>query len=212
MKVYYDSKLESPLIRSHPWVISLHDASHKYYDFKRNPNFIPEVLEDFKPWDKYEAIRLFYEFLAWLNGKSSPFESNDSAFMGPGKNNDALFPKKLKCSGRIMMFYRNLSYNLSDEYMDWLRDAFFFYLERLDPSLEFGCIGLTFQKTDYRALSNKGEEKLGKLLQLSWWAYGDSEEDTMENLKRVFLVLFEALKSISDEINEEETRQSIGNV
>jgi hypothetical protein len=36
--------------RQHPWLHSTINPDWKYYDFKKNPEMVSEVLEDFKPW------------------------------------------------------------------------------------------------------------------------------------------------------------------
>ena len=202
MKVYYEPKHESEETRSHPWICSLHDASNKYYDFKKNPDLIPQVLEDFKPWSTYRAIQLYYEMLRWLNSESSALESNDCAFKGPEDNIDKLFPRRLRCLGRLMVLYRDLRLNVSNDHIDWLLGRIGSYLEEIDPEFEFGVIGFTFLKVYYRELPVEEEKRSGRLLQLSWWAYGDREEEVMINLERTFSNLFEALKHISKEILE----------
>lgn len=167
MKVYYAEELKAEKIRTHPWTTSLFNSDNKYYDFKQTPDMIPEVLEDFKLWAYYEAIQLFYDLLRWLNGSESLLESNDCAFKGPGENNDKQFSKSLKCSGRLMLLYRDLQLNISEEHINWLKGCFEFHLGRLDTEFEWGAIGLTFCDTEYIGLTVPENERMGKLLQLT---------------------------------------------
>jgi hypothetical protein len=92
----------------------------KYYDFKKNPELVSEVLEDFKPWAHYDSVQLFYEMLRWVNGPESKFETSDCGFRGPGENQQKDgWPKEMVCSGGLFVFFRNLQYNLSDESKSW---------------------------------------------------------------------------------------------
>ena len=193
MKTFENREEVSAQRRSHPWSTSTGDLSHRYYDFRATPELIPEVLEDFLPWEAYPAVRSLYGLLAWINGKDSPFESNDCAFAGPEVNIDRGFRKKLQCCGRLGVFFRDLSLNTSERAMSRWVETLHTGLRALDPGFAWGAVGTTRLRVDYRELSESGAE--GSQLLLSFWAWGDDEPEVFENLARVIAALREALES-----------------
>lgn len=196
MKVYLAKELEPETGRVHPYNSS--DWS-TYYDFKKNPELIPEVLEDFKPWAQHRGVQVFYDLLLWLNGNSSRLESNDCAFKGPATNTDTKFPKKMCCSGRLMVFYREILLNVPAGNTDILKDAIRHYLGQLDPDFELGVIGISSMPTDYLDISEESQRR-GNEVMLTFWAWGDDEKETMANLERLFLALSQCLKFVSDDL------------
>src|ERR1039457_6696500 len=61
MIVEYDTEVPPP--REHPWTVVEANPEARYWDFRAQPEHIPLVLEDFKPWSRYPAIPRFYELL-----------------------------------------------------------------------------------------------------------------------------------------------------
>lgn len=181
--------------RSHPWTDVAGNSKARYYDLTAAPELIRSALEDFSPWDRYSAVGDFYSLLENLNRSSSVLESNDCAFNGPHANENAQFAKALQCSGRVMVLYRALALNTSKERVTWLRTALHYQLARLDPSFRWGVIGTTLVPVRYLALKDHGQ--LGQQLMISFWAFGDSEADTMQNLARLLKNLALALRSVS---------------
>jgi len=179
--------------RSHPWSTSTGDLSHRYYDFRERPELIPAVLEDFRPWDAYVAVRSFYDLLAWINGEGSPFESNDCAFAGPEGNADGDFRKRLQCCGRLGILFRDLSLNTNERAMSRWIEGIHTGLRALDPDFAWGAVGTTRLRVDYRALPEGRAD--GSQLLLSFWAWGDDEPEVFEHLARVISALREALES-----------------
>lgn len=179
--------------RSHPWSTSTGDLSHRYHDFRSHPELIPTALEDLRPWDVHAAVRSIYELLAWLNGPASPFESNDCAFAGPENNVDGGFDKRLQCTGRIGVLFRDLSLNTSDRAMSRWIEGIHGALLALEPDFEWGAVGTTRLRVTYRELPDGCRE--GAQLLLSFWAWGDDEDEVFENLARVIAALREALES-----------------
>lgn len=198
MKTYYHHCEEEKNIRSHPWDCAESNTKHKYYDFTSYPDLISNVLEDFCPWANKNAIIEFYEILRWLNGTNSHFETNDSAFQGPRNNTDSNFIKSLQCNGRLMILYRDIILNVSKEHVRWLNDAIQFYLRRIDQEFRWGVIGTTIVPVRY--INLPVDEQIGKQIMLSFWAWGDDEIETFQNLKRTFLNLRNALQYVSKEI------------
>ena len=201
MKTYRHSDPQGDIPRSHPWNIAAHDPTHKYYDFKAQPELIRFSLEDFVPWKHYAAIERFYGLLEWINGPDSQLESNDCAFRDPSPNTNPNFSKTLQCSDRLMILYRDLKLNTEPEYIQWLTDASHHYLNQSDPDFVLGCVGTTIMQAHFTSLPPT-EKQSGHQLQLLFWAWGDGEVETMGNLDRLFKNLTLALRGVSDEIRD----------
>lgn len=196
MKVYLAKEFEPGTGRAHPYQES--DWS-KYYDFKKNPKLIPEVLEDFKPWAHYPAAQVFYNLLLWLNGVSSRLESSDCAFKGPSTNTDVKFQKKMQCSGRLMLFFRQIPLNVVPENTEVLKSAINHYLEQLEPDFEWGVVGISSMPTKYVEIPEQSR-RAGTEVMLTFWAWGDDENETMENLQRLFHAMRQCLSLVSEDM------------
>jgi hypothetical protein len=195
--IYKATELDLPGVRTHPWVTSLHDPTCRYYDFKASPELIPEVLEDFCPWAKYQAVQDFYSYLTWLNGHDSELESDDCAFSGTETNlSSNVTTKALQASGRIMLLFRKLAFNCDPKNSEWLSGCFWHYLERVEPNFECGVIGFSKATTEFVVLNRRH----GKSLVLNFWAWGDSEVDTMDNFQRVVGALHQASREVNADI------------
>jgi hypothetical protein len=204
VQAYDHNDPNSTNARSHPWNVAEHDSTHRYYNFRENIGLIRSSLEDFKPWEHYPAIDSFYNLLEWLNGPDSVFESNDCAFSGPMANTNARFAQRLQCSGRLMILYRDLKLNTSAEHIRWFKDASQYYISKADPNFVLGVVGTTLMQVTFVTLHPE-EKQSGQELQLSFWAWGDSEIETFTNLERVFQNIHISLRAISDEIRESMT-------
>ena len=128
----------------------------------------------------------------------SVFESNDCAFSGATANTQD--SKRLQCSGRLMMLYRELALNTSPEQMHWLTNAAAHALRRTDPAFEGGAIGATIMPVRFTTLPGPPERQRGQQLMLSFWAWGKQEPEVMTNLDRTFHNVTVALRGLSDEI------------
>jgi hypothetical protein len=179
--------------RSHPWSTSTGDLNYRYYDFRAKPEQISVVLEDLRPWDTYAAVQSIYGLLAWVNGPGSPFESNDCAFDGPEDNVDHGFSKRLQCCGRLGVLFRDLGLNTDERAMNRWVERIHTGLCALEPGFEWGAVGTTRLRVDYRDLPEGHAE--GEQLLLSFWAWGDDEPEVFENLARVIAALCDALES-----------------
>lgn len=197
MKVYVHETRELDGVRAHPWTTGLTDEKHIYYDFKLQPELIPKVLEDFVPFNKWQAIRKFHDLLRWLNGDSSVFESNDCGFHGPKQNINQQFVKKMQCEGRLMFLFRDLTRNLSQETYRKLEKDILLFLDRKDPAFEWGVVGTSIMPVYYLELPLPENDCYGCQMMLSFWAWGDNEKETMRNLERVVKSLFECLTFLS---------------
>ena len=191
MKVYrhVDRVLETP--RGHPWDTAIDNPDERYYDFKARSDLIPEVLEDFKPWSRYPAIETFYELLRWINGPDSVVESNDCAFQGPQPNPTRAFPKARECTGRLMILMRRLETNVSYRVVADLEERALLQLQSQDSEFEWGAVGTTIAKVHFHTLPSAPS---GFQLCISFWAWGDTDDDAMSSLDRTLSNLTRALQ------------------
>ncbi|MEJ1938058.1 hypothetical protein WDZ92_48310, partial [Nostoc sp. NIES-2111] len=66
MHVYYDEGREYKDVRLHPYQPNAEEAAQVgFVDFKRDPDRIPEVLEDFRPHADQAAMQTWYDLLRW---------------------------------------------------------------------------------------------------------------------------------------------------
>lgn len=199
--------------------------NEKYYDFKLHPELIRVGLEDFKLFDQYQSVQNFYDLLEWLNSKESPFETNDSA-LGKIKENKQrdLADKDLSLAGRLMLFYRNPALNISPE----SKVAYYRGLTNLNPQepdftvspqiellvnfllREFDqyypnadtCIGIQLFAVLYELALGKLDEKLGHELCMNFWAWGNTEEEVMENFGLIVSTIKQSINSAIKTIME----------
>jgi hypothetical protein len=185
--------LEAP--RAHPWTDAASSSAHRYVDFKASPQLVRTSLEDFTPWNGSRAVETFYRLVEWVNAPAGAFESNDCEFTGPHAD-DSHAPKSQECSGRLMILFRDLPANLSRAHMDALERDVHVRLNELDPGFEWGIVGTTVMRTHFLGLPGGAGGPLGYQLMLSFWAWGDTEDETMANLDRLLGNLASALRRV----------------
>lgn len=183
--------------RSHPWFGAAESPESQYYDLTATPGLIRSSLEDLLPWTRFAAVEAFYALLEQLNHPKSALESNDCAFSGPRANEDATMPKALQCCGRVMVLFRALERNTEDGHMAWLKNELHVELSQLDSAFRWGVVGTTRIPVRYLALPELDRQQLGSQLMISFWAWGDDESDTMQNLARLLKNLTRALRRVS---------------
>jgi hypothetical protein len=192
---YAGAPFEAP--RSHPWSETEGAGGSRYYDLTASPERIRSSLEDFRPWEKFPAIEIFYKLLERLNHSSSPLESNDCAFEPPHRSENRAVAKALECSGRVMVLFRALTRNTSGGDIDWLKNELHGALGPLDPNFQSGLVGTTIVPVRYLGLPAAGNQQLGTQLMISFWAWGNSEDEIMQNLGRLLKSLGQALRKVS---------------
>lgn len=197
MKTFDFTGADPDDVRSHPWTVATDDPACRYYDLKARPALIRTSLEDFLPWSDRPAIETFYELVEWLNGSESILESNDCAFQGPSVNLTAGFPKALEATGRLMILWRELPINLSRANIEWLRAGLHRFLNETDRELEHGAVGMTIFRVRFLALPESDDRNLGFQLMLSFWSWGDSDDEVMTNLARTIRNLSDALRAVA---------------
>ena len=193
---------EPDSIRAHPWSTALADPAHRYYNFRLEPELIRKSLEDFLPLAKWPAITRFYELVEWINSEELIFESNDCGTRGPGPNKIPKFAKPRECTARLMILFRDLKANLSFDTVTWLAGAVRHYLNQTDLAFEWGVIGTTVRRSQYVSLPPPESAQMGPQLMLTFWAWGDTDSEVMDNLGRSFENVQEALSNVANEIRE----------
>ncbi|MFZ5787078.1 MAG: hypothetical protein ACOY3Y_11610 [Acidobacteriota bacterium] len=183
--------------RAHPWVDKAGSPECRYYDLTSSPELIRSSLEDFRPWRHYAAIEDFYLLLAALNQRDSALESNDCAFTGPHPNENPEYRKALQCTGRVMVLFRELRRNTVRDHVERLAYQLHCHLANVDPDFPWGVIGTTTTPVRYLALPETDGQQLGSQLMISFWAWGDTEEETMSNMQRVIENLSHSLRHVS---------------
>jgi len=198
MKTYEYAGAPFSQPRSHPWTDVAGDPSARYYDFAACPQLIRTALEDFRPLERFPAIEEFYGLLERVNHQKSLLASNDCALSAPHPNAGNQVKAALECSGRLMLLYRDLAQNTRKNRVAWLKTAFHHQLSHLDPKFALGMIGTSLVPVRYLALPE--DAQLGEQLMLSFWAFGDTEATTMQNLARLFKNLTQAARAVSARI------------
>jgi hypothetical protein len=183
--------------RSHPWTDAAGDPRSRYYDLSVGPAHIRSSLEDFLPWSRYPAIEDFYRLLEQLNQKTSLLESSDCEFSGPHANEEPSVPGAFLCSGRLIVLFRALAQNTEPERIEQLKDRLHHALSRVDTDFQSGMIGTTLIPTRYLSLPDFGDRQLGSQLMISFWAWGETIQDNMTSLRRLFSNLSPALRTLS---------------
>ena len=178
--------------RAHPWDGAVDDPAARYLDLVAEPALIRTALEDFVPWQRHPAIGQFYALLEWLNGPASVLISNDCAFTGPHADHGTPVAKRLGCTGRVMVLFRDLARNLDDAALAALTERVHLRLAARDQVFAWGAVGTTRIPVHFRTLP--GPDAHGAQLMLSFWAWGSTEDETLGHLGRVVGNLDRALR------------------
>lgn len=201
MQVYEHNDPDSLRTRTHPWTDGASNPAHTYYDFRARPELIRSSIEDLQEWSAYPATETFYRLLEWLNGPESALESNDCAFSGATATTSTALSRRLQCSGRLMILYRDLSLNTSPKQIHWLTNGAAHAMSAVEPEFEGGAIGATITSVRFSTLPGPPERQQGQQLMLSFWAWGEDETKVMTNLDRIFRNMTAALQAVSHEIH-----------
>lgn len=224
MRVYFD-QTQPYGIRLQPWDEADYDEGGRYYDFRREPALITEVLEDFTPLAGHESVQQFYELLGWMNGPESPYETNDSRLRPPKENRQHdLANKAFVRDGMLMFFFRNLPLNLSNDSLAWsarfqryevdqqeikptpnqflLRFAQRCVEElfKINPDAQDDCVGVQLMPTLYVNAPVHEDRKYGNQIVFRFWVWGDTDEEIMSNLASTVAAISTCLKRIAPEI------------
>jgi hypothetical protein len=223
MRVYFDQS-QPYGIRVQPWDEAEYAEGGKYYDFRKDPGLIPEVLEDFVPLAGYEAVQQFYDLLGWMNGPDSPYETNDSRLRAPRENRQRdLADKAVVRDGMLMFFFRELPLNLSADSVAWsaryqrhlvdqhevkptpnpflLRFAqrCVEELSKINPDSLTDCLGVQFMPAVFLHAPVREDEKYGNQVVFRFWVWGDTDEEVMGNLTYTVTAISSCLRKIDAE-------------
>lgn len=220
MNTYISNEcLTDGFLRTYPIIDS---AAESYYDFKANPELIPQALETFTDWSDWEGIQLFYKLVEWLNGPESRLESNGCGFRGPHENPQKdVWPKELITTGGLLFLFRDLELNLSEESaagamrplpvgvtappsapsknISWLCRRSYEYLQQLNPDFIWGCVEVTLCPTLYTAPPLGYKDRFGHEVAFRWYVWGDTKKEAMAHFKQLVATMFECLKRVSAE-------------
>lgn len=199
MQAYIDRNLHQSEPRRHPWTVGKSD-SFRYYDFKKEPDLIPHVLEDFSPYVGRLGIEGFFDFLRWVNGPQSIFESNDCATRPPKDNVDPTSRFSRAMMGRVMLLFRDLKRNLYPNQYDMLFGSLLKELKAIDPAMtkDQGVFGLVLEKAvfDDVITNDAGMCRIGHQCTLMHWVWGENDAELFQNLGRMYRNLTEALQVV----------------
>ncbi len=181
--------------REHPWTASVSNAEWRYCNFRENPELIRSSLEDFKLWEHYSGVPRFYEFLEWMNGTESNFETNDCGLRPPRIDNAPPpvipFVNPVVIHSRVTVLFRKLIYNTTADAMDWLCKNIVNCLEGCVPNFP-AVIRLSLWPHYFLAI-----DKPGNVIEMRIWAWGDTEILAMENFDGAVQSMTGCLKTIS---------------
>ncbi len=188
-------------LRSHPWTDAVENSQFRHYDLIHEPALIRTALEDLLPWQDTAAIERFYTLLEWINGRAGIFESNDCEFTGPQPNPYPHVAATQVCSGRIMILFRDLTRNLPTAAMPTFAQQLHGALAPADPNFGRGMISTAIVPVRFLAVPQPSNgttsSQLGAQLMVSFWAWGDSDDETFINLDRTLQNLSVALRTVS---------------
>lgn len=204
MRAYFESELQED-IRMQPWGIASYDKRGKYYDFKKHPKLIRTVLEDFKSYEKYESVDLFYALIDFLNGPDSAFETNDTRLKVNRQNHDGdRIDKKFVLSNDISVFFRDLKLNLAGEtgssYLNWLIEDVIREFD-LRPTPHYGLIKLYLMPTQFTHAPVSQAAQYGHSVIYKIVTWGDCEEEQFENHKLVLQQLLSYFRELKPPAN-----------
>lgn len=215
MEVYFDEARGYRDARLHPYSAGDADQSG-FIDFKAQPQRIPEVLEDFRPFADRPAIQTFYAMLAWINGPQSRLESCDCLLRPPAPHRDANSSRPLCINGRLCLMFRHLPANCDSQNADWLCGRMMAELSQIDVGLPASdaVVGFSQNASLYTAISQgfflpdgrfdsaHDDPGMGTHPMLSVWAYGDDEDAAFDMLERVYRNIWQACRHVSTAIDE----------
>lgn len=201
MNVYFDESRHAQLhdtgARNHRWIKGAKDEAIQYYNFLEQPELIREVLEDFRPYDRYAAIQTFYGLIEWLNGPESLLETNDCGFRLQESKTEFM-PNKREAEGRLMVFLRDYMLNLQKQNADFMMNHLGNQLQTRDVDFVPGCIGFAYCPTLFNSLPEPYDKAPSGVLTVYFWAWGDTDDEAFANLDRVFKNLTTAFKATND--------------
>lgn len=186
MFVYFDQDQHAraqEMGRYHPWTVALETPDGRYYDFKAEPEAIRIGLEDLQHVRGTSLEAAIVDFIAWANGPSSTFETNDFGLRPLRANESDISPKALEQMLRVTILFRDLERNsLSNELIPFaqrIEQA----LRMIDPEFRDACWGWALWPHLFLALGGEDEPQAeGNVIQYNAWAWGESQEEVHSSM------------------------------
>lgn len=215
MITYYDNHRTYDVLRLHPYAPG-DLRQNGFVDFKKYPEKISTVLEDFVPHSEHAAIQTFYKLLEYINGEGSFIETCDCALRSPGLHSDSNSDMPIAVHGRLFLMYRDQTLNCSKKHAEWLCGKLMSLLNQNEPDLteREAVIGFTLNPVLHTEISNgiwmpdgqfecdEDDPGNGVHTMLSFWSYGNDDNHAFENLDRVFKNLKVACVELNSEIKK----------
>ncbi len=92
--------------------------------------------------------------------------------------------------------------------MDWLITVTKDCLEQCHQQNWTSCVGITTMDTRFKEIPKSLEEQVGLEMVLEFWAWGNDENETMNNLQELFMNLFKCLKFISEQTKDSQAEMN----
>lgn len=194
MKVYELADPDQLRLRAHPWTHTDANPHHRYVDFRKNPAQIRTELEDLRPWKGHAFTETFFRLLEFINGPDSLLESNDCAFVGPHPNDGPHSERRLQATGRVMVLFRDLTLNTSEQHVNALTQRIARALSQQPETVE-AIVGVSRVAVHFTTLSGPPAKQQGQQLMLSFWAWGDDEADTLAAVQQTLADLDAGLRT-----------------
>ena len=102
----------------------------------------------------------------------------------------------------MIILYRLTQLNTSPHHVEWLKAAALHHIKSVDAAFQWGCIGLVLFPSLFTALPPPIGNQEGAQLAMKFWAWGDTEDEAMSHLQRLFANLKTSLGNLSGEIAE----------
>ncbi|GLS91427.1 hypothetical protein GCM10007916_24960 [Psychromonas marina] len=202
MDAFISKQTDSSALRSHPWTTMESDQSNVYVDFKKSPKLIRSAIEDLIPLKKWSFVDTFYELIVWINSPQALLESNDCSFNVVEDNHDAQYPYAKKCSGRLMILFRDVAENCQQRSVDWLMQEILQSVATTKLGFKAGAIALSQNPTCYLALGDQPNTGgMGQQLVLTFFAYGKNERRCYESMQQVLEHAHSCLVKVNKKIS-----------
>jgi hypothetical protein len=198
MEAYFDADQHAraqQLGRLHPWTVTTKTPNGRYYNFREHPEQIRTGLEDLQNARGTEPESAIVDFIAWANGSSSIFETNDFGLRPLQANISGISPKALEHKLRVTVLFRDLTLNTPKGKLANFACQIEATLSNIDPDFDQACWGWTLWPHLFTAIGDENNPRaLGDVVQYMLWAWGDTDEEAGANLARSLTNLRTALE------------------
>ena len=198
MLTYFDREqndIAQDMGRYHPWTVTLGTPDGRYVDFKEQPDEIRSALEDLRHAAGAPLEDAIVDFIAWANGPSSAFETNDFGLRPLRKNGSGTSQKTLEQMARITIFFRDLNRNTLSGDIIAFAQRVEIALKRIAPQFDQACWGWALWPHLFLAIGSEDDPQAeGNVIQYMVWAWGDAPDEVQGNMIRALAVLRQALE------------------